>query len=154
MSSKYYCGMIFIISLVSTLGSLYIWSFGDPMVNIWTGDLFNSSLAIIPCNLCRYIRLAMYPIVIASGWSLMSTQEKPYRTIWTLAVIWLWLCLYKYGLEMNIRSSGESFVCLGSASDCGVANPLYFWFVSLALLWALANAVMIVLTYRLQKTVQ
>lgn len=93
----------------------------------------------------------MYPIVIASGWSLISTNEKPYRTIFSLALIGFLLCVYKYGLEMNIRSSGESFVCTGSASDCGVANPLYFGFISLALLGALANSILIFLTYHLKK---
>ena len=76
----------------------------------------------------------MYPIVVASAWSIFSHGEKPHKTITTLAAIGLVLCIYKYALEMGVRSGGESLVCIGSAADCTTAKPLYGGFISLALL--------------------
>jgi hypothetical protein len=93
----------------------------------------------------------MYPILIASGRSLLSDTEKPYKTIFTLAIIWLALCIYKYGLEMHTRSSGEEFLCTGSASECAVAKPLYLWYISLALMGAVVNSIIAYLSYCLFK---
>ena len=143
LSMKIYLRMIFILTGLATLWSLYIGAFGDPLANIMTWDLRNSSLAIIPCNLCRYIRMVMYPLWIASAFALLHAEEKPYRTMMTLACIGLWLCIYKYALEMGWWSDWPNFICNGSQAECDVANPLYMWYISLASLGIVINMIVI-----------
>ena len=54
------------ISLLSLIGSLYYGWFGDPFLNIKTGELFLRSNGLEPCEMCWFARILMYPIVVIS----------------------------------------------------------------------------------------
>ena len=64
--------IIFAQALIAMLGSLYYGFYGDP----FSGDFFNSANALEPCELCRYARILMYPLVFFSGVALIKKQTK------------------------------------------------------------------------------
>lgn len=79
--------LIFVISLLATIGSLYYGYYGDPVVNIMTRDLFNKANAIPACDLCWYVRVFQYPIVIISGIALLKKDYASVIYIWPLALL-------------------------------------------------------------------
>ncbi|USN55648.1 MAG: hypothetical protein H6765_03515 [Candidatus Peribacteria bacterium] len=56
--------VLFAIAVVSTLGSMYFGYFGDPVLNAQTGDWWNRANALPVCDMCWYIRVCTYPLVI------------------------------------------------------------------------------------------
>lgn len=122
---------IFLISLLATIGSLYYWYYGDPAQNFFTWYRFNTLNGIPACDLCRYIRVCQYPILIISGIALRQNDENhAFTYIVPLARIGLCISLYKYLLEMNILP--ESGVCSAWSTSCATPWVIYLWFATLA----------------------
>lgn len=145
---KKYLRIIFWLSFLCTIGSLYIEHFGDPLVNIMSGDLWNQSLGIAACNICRYIRVFTYPTVILSLIGIAYNDKYVARSIAALAFVCLIFCMYKFGLEMRRWSNGTNpFLCVSWAVDCAEAKPEYAGFITLSLMWAVVNAIIIVLSH-------
>lgn len=142
--------MILLLSLVATAWSLYYGYFGDLVVNIQTGDLRNTAHALIPCNMCRYIRVFMYPIPVLAIIALIICDHRvKYYIIW-LSLIALAFCVYKYGLELGlVAKSSDAFICITSASDCSEAKPNYFGWISMSLLAGIANIIIILLASKI-----
>lgn len=136
--------IIFILAALSTLGSLYVGSFGDPIANRQSSSRRNPLNAIVPCNVCRYIRVFTYPAVLISAIGLIRKDAGSiYSLIW-LAVLSLLFCAYKYALEMWLLfNGGDSFLCTNSSVDCAEAKPIYFGFITLALMGLVVNVLMI-----------
>lgn len=139
---KKYLRIIFWLSLICTLWSLYVEHFGDPLANIISGDLWNQSLGIVACNLCRYIRVFTYPIVLLSAVGLLFNDKSAGRYIFSLAFVCLFFCIYKFGLEMKWWSDWSNpFLCVTWTADCAEAKPVYGWFITLSLMGIIANFV-------------
>ena len=69
--------IIFFQSLLATIGSLYLGFYGDPVLNFfYTGDWFNPENAFAICDLCRYARILMYPLVFISGVALIRNDNQ------------------------------------------------------------------------------
>ncbi|HMY80785.1 MAG TPA: disulfide bond formation protein B [Candidatus Absconditabacterales bacterium] len=144
MSNRLYYGFIFIVSLLATVGSLYYGYFGDLILNIKSGDLWNTANALIPCNLCRYIRVFMYPIPVIALIALITGDRSARYYIIRLSLIALVISGYKYGLEHGLISTAtDVFICNTSAADCTEAKSNYFGWMSMALLSCVANLMMI-----------
>lgn len=135
--------IIFWLSLIASIGSLYYGYFGDLIVNMQTGDLRNTANALVPCNMCWYIRVFMYPIPLITLIGLIRKDPNvKYYIIW-LSFIGLLLCMYKYWLEMRrLPEWSGSVICSTSGVDCAVAKPNYFGFISMAFLGGLVNIIM------------
>lgn len=142
--------LIFILSLISTIWSLYYGYFWDFVHNLQTWDLFNAANALIPCNMCRYIRVFTYPIVFISLIGILRKDPNVSYSIMTLSIVTLLFCVYKYLLEMKVVSmSGDPFLCTTSEADCSEAKPLYLGFISLALLWGIVQIIIMGLCKRI-----
>lgn len=78
-------GLIFIavVSLVATLGSLY----------------FSEARGFIPCTLCWYQRIFMYPIVLIAGIGLFQRNAQIALTTAIFSIIGGSLSLYHYGIQ-------------------------------------------------------
>ena len=131
--------IIFSISLFWTVLSLYYSYFWDIYINILDGVLFDSSRAIKPCDLCRYIRLAQYPTTLIS-W--MALRYKDYLAskkyiIW-LTLFWILVSWYKVALEYWIITLEGSWVCGAWSVACDVATSLCGTCISLASAWLAA----------------
>lgn len=150
---KKYLRIIFWLSFVATLGSLYIEHFGEPLANIMSWNLWDQSLGIVACNLCWYIRIFTYPVAIISLLAILYNDKNVGRYTMALAFICLWFCLYKYGLEMKRRSNGANpFLCVTGSVDCADAKPLYFGFITLSAMGIVINLIIICLSYLVVKT--
>lgn len=145
---KKYLRIIFWLSFLCTVGSLYIEHFGDPLVNIMSGDLRNQSLGIVACNLCRYIRVFTYPTVILSLIGIVYNDKNVARSIAALALVCRVFCVYKFGLEMRRWSDGTNpFLCVSWVADCAEAKPVYAGFITLSLMWAVVNLLIMYCSY-------
>lgn len=125
MKQKKLLQLIFWISLLGTLGSLYISYFGDPVLNFRSNDLRNTMLGIAPCTLCWYTRICLFPLTIISGVALKHKDWQIRKTILPFGVIWFITSLYIYGIEMKRREKSSELCGINSVVSCGTPPVLY-----------------------------
>ena len=93
---------IFSISLVATLGSLY----------------FSEVRGFIPCEMCWYQRILMYPIVILTGIAYIQKNARISLTTAVFAIIGGSISLYHYGIQ-KISFLQETAPACGQVSCTG-----------------------------------
>ncbi|MFF5995331.1 disulfide oxidoreductase [Lysinibacillus sp. KU-BSD001] len=93
---------IFSVSLVATLGSLY----------------FSEVRGYIPCEMCWYQRILMYPIVIISAVAYIQKNARIALTTAVFACIGGSISLYHYGIQ-KITFLQESAPSCGQVSCTG-----------------------------------
>ncbi len=131
--------VIFMISLLSLIGSLYYGWFGDPFLNIKTGELFLRSNGLEPCEMCWFARIFMYPLVITS-W--VGLYKKSFDYLSAIILSWFGILLewYQYRFQMT-KSDTEvtSFICnwIDKAS-CSSIDVIYWWFITIPFLCLIA----------------
>ncbi|MGM9949420.1 MAG: disulfide oxidoreductase [Lysinibacillus sp.] len=94
--------IIWVTSLVATLGSLY----------------FSEVRGYIPCDLCWYQRILMYPIVIISMIAYIQKNARIALTTAVFAIIGGSMSLYHYGIQ-KISLLQESAPACGLVSCTG-----------------------------------
>lgn len=67
-----------IIALVATLGSLW----------------FSLGLGLVPCELCWYQRISMYPLVVILGVAALESRPSVWRTVLPLSVLGTGIAAY------------------------------------------------------------
>lgn len=137
--------IIFILSLLGTVGSLYIWRYWDPVVNFQSGDLFNPLNAILPCDLCRYMRIFQYPLLVVAWVWLITKEYSTLRISLLLSIPWLLISVYKMSLEYWWIESW--WLCTSSIS-CADAAVMYRWRLSLPLMGVIIFIICIVMSVR------
>lgn len=75
-----------LISLIATLGSLF----------------FSDVMEFVPCSLCWYQRIAMYPLVIILGTALWKDIKNISTIAMPLSLIGLALSIYHLGVQYEI----------------------------------------------------
>ena len=93
---------IWVVSLVATLGSLY----------------FSEIRGYIPCTMCWYQRIFMYPIVIITTVAVIQKNAKIAMTTAVFSVIGGCISLYHYGIQ-KIDFLTESAPACGLVSCTG-----------------------------------
>ncbi len=127
---------VFFVSLLWVLGSLYLSTYGDPVVNLMSWDFFNTLNGIAACDMCRYIRVVMFPLPVISWIALWKNDNKVFHTILILAAIGFWLALYKYWIQYRWW---WSVLCDRRATTpCSSMDVEYFGFMSMAFFWMVA----------------
>lgn len=86
-----------LIALVATAGSLY----------------FSEILGLIPCELCWYQRILMYPLTVVLGVAALENRLRVYRTALPLSVLGTGVAAY----HSYVQVAGDSAVC--SVGGCG-----------------------------------
>jgi disulfide bond formation protein DsbB len=123
--------IILILSVLATLGSLYIWRYGDPLLNLHSWDWFNPLNALLPCDLCRYMRVFQYPLIIVAWVGLFTKERSTLRISLILSSLWLIVALYKMSLEYWWII--DSWLCTSPIS-CSDPSIMYWWRLSLPLM--------------------
>ncbi|MFB6146140.1 MAG: disulfide bond formation protein B [Halobacteriaceae archaeon] len=77
-------GAAWLVATVATAGSLY-YQFG---------------LGLVPCQLCWFQRIAMYPLVVVLGYATLAGQRDPDRVVLPLSVPGLALAAYHSWLQV------------------------------------------------------
>jgi disulfide bond formation protein DsbB len=90
--------LAFTIATVATLGSLY----------------FSQVMNFIPCELCWYQRIAMYPIVLISLTAIFLRDEYLPRYVLPFSLIGFAMSFYHYGLQWGVW--GDPTSCAGGIS--------------------------------------
>ena len=116
--------LAFLVALTATLGSLYL-----------------SEVAhFVPCKLCWYQRIAMYPLVPILAIAAWKRDVSVVRYVVPLAVIGAAISIYHYQLE---RFPGQASVSCSADAPCTVVWIWKFHFVSIPLM-ALSGFALIV----------
>ncbi len=93
------------------------------------GSLYYSEyVGFTPCDLCWYQRIAMYPLAVLLGVTLVSRGRLAPVYVVTLAGAGLLISIYHYQLELF---PDQAQICTGSAVSCTVRFVEEFGFVSI-----------------------
>lgn len=117
------CGTL--VAIVATAGSLYL----------------SEVLGLIPCELCWYQRILMYPLTVVIGVAALENRPGIYRTALPLSVLGTIIAAYHSWLQVS-GSSGTCSIGVGCAAVqyrvFGLTIPnlslIAFVLISLALL--------------------
>ncbi len=123
--------LIFLQALVATLGSLYYSTFGDPVKNLMMRNAFPSDNGLLPCELCWFARILMYPIVILSFVGMIKNDKKFTDYILPLSFIGILLDTFHYGLQKF--NFVNPFGCTLS-NPCNALQVQYFGFITIPFL--------------------
>lgn len=119
--------LAFIITLIATLGSLF----------------FSEVMHFIPCSLCWYQRIFMYPLLIIFLANLLYPDDKVFKYAMPLVVIGFLISLYHNLLMYKIIPEDISPCVQGV--PCSVAYINWFGFITIPLLSLIAFTAILVL---------
>ena len=108
--------MVFIVSFVSLIGSIY----------------YSNVVGLVPCDLCWYQRILMYPLLFLSTTSIIFSTKLSKRFIAALTVPGMFLALYHYLLQKF--GLGAQFVTCSNGVSCQTIDVEFFGFITLPLL--------------------
>ena len=123
----------FLISLISTLGSLF----------------FSEIMNFIPCSLCWYQRIFMYPLVFLFSMNLLFPDDKIFKYAFPLVVIGLIISIYHNLLMFKIIPEKLS-PCI-SGVPCSVDYINWFGFITIPLLSFFSYTIVFILLIMYKK---
>lgn len=103
-------------ALIATLGSLY----------------FSEVKGFLPCNLCWYQRILMYPLVIWLGIAAARKQKQIYIYVLPVTILGAGISLYHYLMEKTDWIKSTSFSC--GIVPCDVEYINWFGFITIPFL--------------------
>ena len=111
-------------ALVATLGSLY----------------YSEVVGFIPCTLCWYQRILMYPLVLITLVGILTRDERLPHYVLPLSVLGLGFSTYHYLIQLGIIEH-TSFCAVGIPCNARYVN--YFGFVTIPFM---AGAAFLIIT--------
>lgn len=125
-------------------------------VTAMAGSLFFSEVwGLVPCVLCWYQRISMYPVVILSFVAMQRKDDKAYLYILPLSVIGVFISLYHnilyYAVNWGIRPDWSG-PCQAGVS-CTTRYIEWGGFITIPLLSLIAHLVITVLMVMLWRAV-
>lgn len=133
---------IFLQSLVATLGSLYFSTFGDPVANWQSSNLFPFGDGFVPCELCWFARILMYPMVFISYIGIAKKDRRFTDYLLPMAIIGIFLDSYHYAIQ---KLPIPTFFTCSAQNPCSALQVDYFGFVTIPFLALVAFSVITVL---------
>ncbi len=130
-----YLFFAFIVSLVATLGSLF----------------FSEVMQFVPCSLCWYQRIFMYPLVFIFLVNLLYPDDKVFKYSFPLVVVGLIISIYHNLLILKIIP--ETLSPCVSGVPCSVDYLNYFGFITIPLLSFVAFLAIFILLIAYKKRV-
>ncbi len=127
----YYLFPILIISLTGTLLSLY----------------YSEVEELLPCALCWYQRILLYPISIISFIAIIAKDMQAWRYILPMSSLGMAIAAYNYALQKT--DWFESLGTCSADSPCGQIDLQYFGFITIPFMSFVAFwfITMVVLSY-------
>ena len=137
--------VILIQAILATVWSLYYQYFWEPVGNIMAGNFFAVGWGFIPCLLCRWARILMYPIVISA---IISIRKKDWHVvdyIFPVSIIWIILETYHYILQ---KTNWLDFLWWWTfctrANPCNALQVNYFNVITIPFLCLIAFVVIFI----------
>src|SRR5699024_1522851 len=128
-SLQLYLYLAWIVSIVATLGSLY----------------FSEIQGFIPCELCWYQRILMYPLVLFLGISTFQNDITIKKYVLPMAVIGWFISLFHY-FEQKIPGFAKIKPCAGEV-NCNGEYINWLGFITIPFLALAAFSLIIILTF-------
>ncbi|WP_375723404.1 disulfide oxidoreductase [Arcobacter sp. KX21116] len=123
----------FIISLVATLGSLF----------------FSEIMQFVPCSMCWYQRIFMYPLVLIFLINLLYPDDKIFKYTFALICVGLLFSIYHNLLMFGIIS--EDMVPCVQGIPCSTVYINWFGFITIPFLSFIAYFLLFILQIRIYK---
>ncbi len=127
--------LAFLVSLVATFGSLF----------------FSEIMNFIPCSLCWYQRIFMYPLVFLLGVNLLFPDDKIFKYAFPLVVVGWVISVYLIFLMLKIIPENLSPCVQGI--PCSVDYLNWFGFITIPLLSFFAYTIILILLIILKKEI-
>lgn len=134
--------LIFIQALIATLGSLYYSTFGDPVANLLNGSFINVGGGFMPCLLCWFARILMYPIVLISGVGIFKGDRDFTTYVLPLSIPGIFLEIYHYALQ---KLPIETLIPCTSGNPCSAMQVNYLGFITIPFLCLVAFVIITIL---------
>ncbi len=131
-----YILLSFIISLTATLGSLF----------------FSEIMQFVPCSMCWYQRIFMYPLVFIFLINLLYPDDKIFKYSFILIIIGLGLSIYHNLLMFGIIS--EEMVPCVQGVPCSTVYLNWFGFITIPLLSFVAYFLLLILQLLIYKNIK
>jgi disulfide bond formation protein DsbB len=125
--------MAWLVSVVATLGSLY----------------FSEIRGFIPCELCWYQRILMYPLALILGIGTFQSDFSVKRYVLPLSVIGWCISLFHY-LEQKVPGFAEIKPCVQGV-PCTTEYINWFGFITIPFLAFIAFTIIIVMMLFIKK---
>ena len=132
-SSSTFIFLSFLISLIATLGSLF----------------FSEIMNFIPCSLCWYQRIFMYPLVFLFLINLLFPDDKIFKYTFPLVVVGWIISVYHNLLMLKIIPENLSPCVQGV--PCSVDYLNWFGFITIPLLSFFAYTSILILLIMLKR---
>jgi len=126
--------VMFIVASIATLGSLF----------------FSEVMEFIPCSMCWYQRIFMYPLVLIFLINLLYPDDKLFKYSAPLVFVGLGFAIYHNLLMWGIVP--ESAVPCKQGVPCSTEYFEYFGFVNIPFLSLAAYGIIAILLLSLQKS--
>lgn len=133
MKNTKYFYISWVIALVAMLGSLY----------------FSEIKHFIPCQLCWYQRILMYPLVLIAGFAAMTNVYHYKYLIMSFSIIGMIFSTYHY-MEQKIPGFASIKPCVGGV-PCNTQYINYFGFVTIPFLALVAFTAITILMLCVKK---
>lgn len=130
---KYSLYLAWVVSVVATLGSLY----------------FSEIRGFIPCELCWYQRILMYPLVLILGIGTFQNDSSVERFVMPMAVIGWFVSLFHY-LQQKVPGFAEIKPC-SSGVPCSAQYINWLDFITIPFLAFTAFSLIIVFMFLIKK---
>lgn len=128
-----------------------------PLLSAWITSIiamggslyFSERMGFIPCTLCWYQRILMYPLVILLGIAFYQNDREIYKYILPISIIGIIIAGYQYALQ-KIPAMNEFSVC-SSGVPCSGEYINWFGFVTIPFLSLIAFTIITIMMVVLWK---
>ena len=132
-NNKLFMQLIFLVSLIATLGSLY----------------FSEIRVYLPCEMCWYQRIIMYPIVLISFIGLIRNDLNSRIYVRAFSGIGILTSAYHYSLQKFSFIADSQPACTGV--DCTVQYINWFGFITIPFLALIAFILIFTMSFFIKK---
>lgn len=144
--------VILLLVLAGVFGSLYYSNYGDPIANLKLMQLFPVGAGLIPCRLCWYARILLYPMVVIAGVGIWKRDVSFINYIIPLAALGIPLTMYHYTIQ-QLPPSFNIGAC-DLYSPCNVAKIEYLGFITIPMMAFFSFVVILLLALRYRRLCQ
>lgn len=134
-SNNLWMQLIALVTLFATLGSLY----------------FSEIRAYVPCEMCWYQRIIMYPMVIMSFIAIVRKEMNIAYYLIVFSSIGIVAAIYHYALQ-KISMFSDLSMCTGTS--CTVQYINWFGFITIPFLALIANVIIFVSAWMIIKNLR
>lgn len=140
---------IVVQTIFAMVSPLYFSTFWDPVYEYTTGTWFDRSDAFVPCRLCWWTRIMMFPLVPLSIIYLVSRSRALLWYIFGVSIAGILLESYHYSTQLNRTLFWQFFEGCSTGPDCSEKLIGYFDFITIPLLAVMAFTLIAAFSARL-----